>query len=131
MGMYTELIFGAELKSDTPIDVINTLRYLVGDIDIPSNLLYTEDRNPLMGGSYYFGVNTSVTKMYFDEISDAWVLSSRANIKNYGNEIETFLEWIKPFISQGSGNREMYAVVIYEEAETPSIYYLNDGDNCS
>jgi hypothetical protein len=131
MGMYTELIFGAELKSDTPIDVINTLKYLVGDIDIPSNLLYTEDRNPLMGGSYYFGVNTSVTKMYFDEISDAWVLSSRANIKNYGNEIETFLEWIKPFISQGSGNREMYAIVIYEDQEIPSIYYLNDGDNCS
>ena len=131
MGMYTELIFGAELKSDTPIDVINTLKYLVGDIDIPSNLLYTEDRNPLMGGSYYFGVNTSVTKMYFDEISDAWVLSSRANIKNYGNEIETFLEWIKPFIDKGSGNREMYAVVIYEDQEIPSIYYLNDGDNCS
>jgi|TARA_R110000782_G_scaffold144735_1_gene237574 hypothetical protein len=131
MGMYTELIFGAELKSDTPIDVINTLKYLVGDIDIPSNLLYTEDRNPLMGGSYYFGVNTSVTKMYFDGISDAWVLSSRANIKNYGNEIETFLEWIKPFISQGSGNREMYAIVIYEDQEIPSIYYLNDGDNCS
>ena len=127
MGMYTELIFGAELKSDTPIDVINTLKYLVGDIDIPSNLLYTEDRNPLMGGSYYFGVNTSVTKMYFDEISDAWVLSSRANIKNYGNEIETFLEWIKPFIDKGSGNREMYAVVIYEDQEIPSIYYLNDG----
>ena len=91
MGMYTELIFGAELKSDTPIDVINTLKYLVGDIEEPDNLLYTEQRNPLMGGSYYFGVNTAVTKMYFDKISNAWVLSSRANIKNYGSEIEKIL----------------------------------------
>ena len=126
MGMYTELIFGAELKSDTPIDVINTLKYLVGDIDKPDNLLYTEDRNPLMGGSYYFGVNTAVTKMYFDKISNAWVLSSRANIKNYGSEIEKFLEWIKPFIDSGSGYKEMYAIVIYEEDETPTLYYLHD-----
>jgi hypothetical protein len=30
---YTELIFGATLKEDTPIEVIETLRYFIGDID--------------------------------------------------------------------------------------------------
>jgi len=122
--MYTELIFGAELKTETPIEVINTLKYMVGDIDEPTNILYKENRNPLMGSSYYFGVNRPVSKMYYDEISKAWVLSSRANIKNYNDEIEKFLGWIKPFINSGSGNRDMYAIVIYEEQDTPTIYYL-------
>ena len=127
--MYTELIFGAELKQDTPIEVINTLKYMVGEIEEPINLLYKEDRNPLMSGSYYFGVNKAVTKMFYDDISEAWVLSSRANIKNYNSEIEKFLEWIKPFIESGSGLREMYAIVIYEEEETPTIYYLYDNES--
>ena len=126
MGMYTELVFGAELKSDTPKDVIDTIRYLVGDIDKPENVLYKENRNPLRGGSFYFGVSTSVSKMYFDKTSNAWILSSRANIKNYNNEIEVFLEWIKPFIQSGSGYRDMYAFVMYEESEEPNIYYLHE-----
>lgn len=30
MGMYTELIFGASLKTETPPSVINTLRHYCG-----------------------------------------------------------------------------------------------------
>lgn len=126
MGMYTELIFGASLNEDTPMEVINTLRYMVGDIDEPETLAYNSDRNPLMGGSHYFGVINGATKMYYNDIAKCWVLSSRANIKNYENEIESFLEWIKPYVESGSGNREMYAITMYEDSELPNIYYLHD-----
>ena len=44
MGMYTELIFGASLKTDTPKEVIDTLRYMVGDIEQPEKLVF--DNNP-------------------------------------------------------------------------------------
>jgi hypothetical protein len=54
------------------------------------------------------------------------VLSTRSNIKNYKQEIETFLEWIKPYINGGSGSRNMYAIVIYEEQDEPTIYYLHN-----
>ncbi len=87
------------------------------------------DRNVLIGCSYYFGVSSPVSQLWYDDISRQWILSSRSNIKNYENEIETFLKWIKPYISSGSGNREMYAIVIYEDTDEPTIYYLHDGDH--
>ncbi len=57
-----------------------------------------------------------------------WVLSSRSNIKNHNRDIETFLEWIKPFIDSGSGKRDMYAIKISEEQSEPTIYYLYDAN---
>ena len=128
MGMYTELIFGASLKTDTPKEVIDTLRYMVGDIEQPEKLAFDSNRNPLRGGSHYFGVISGATKMYYNDIAKCWVLSSRANIKNYDSDIETFLEWIKPFVDSGSGDRDMYAITIYEEQSEPTVYYLYDAD---
>ena len=128
MGMYTELIFGASLKEETPKQVIDTLKYILGQIEErPNDFPLPEGRCEwlLRGGSCYFGVNSAVSKLWFDDISKQWVISTRSNIKNYEEEIETFLRWIKPWIESGSGSREMYAIVTYEEGE-PEIYYLHD-----
>lgn len=125
MGMYTELIFGAQFKEDTPKEVIDALRYMAGhDIPEPSSYPMKGERNPLNGGSYYFAVTDPVVKMWQDGINGSWILSSRANIKNYEGEIDKFLTWVKPYIEQGSGSREFYAVVTYEESENPTIHYL-------
>lgn len=127
MGMYTELIFGAGLKKDTPENVIEVLKYMVGDTEEkPKDFPLPEGRCERLfrGSSYYFGVNEPLWKMWKDDIGENWVLSTRSNIKNYGGEIEAFLEWIKPYIDGGSGYRDMYAIVTYEEAESPDIYYL-------
>ena len=133
MGAYTELIFGASIKKDAPKEVINTLHYLVNgkkiyeEVEIKKSV--TDGRNVLNGGgSYYFGVCNGVAKMWFDDIRSEWIISSRTNIKNYESEIEKFLEWIKPFIESGSGDREMYAITIYEEQSEPTVYYLYDAD---
>jgi len=128
MGMYTELIFGAQLKKDTPIEVIDTIIYMVeAGSEKPEKLAFetTTGRNPLRGSSYYFGVHSPVTKFYYDNIASAWTLSSRANIKNYDGEIDQFLNWIKPYIEHGSGSRDMYAITIYEEQSEPTMYYLD------
>ena len=129
MGMYTELIFGAELKKDTPNQVIESLKYMLGEIEEkPSDFPLPKGRCEWLfqGGSYDFAISNSVNKMWFDTLGDQWKISTRFNIKNYNNEIETFLEWIKPYISQGSGNRDFYAIVTYEEDSEPTIYYLRD-----
>lgn len=126
MGMYTELIFGARLKRQTPKEVIDTLNYMCGNTEVePENYQWRKHRNPLRGGSYYFAVHERVTRFWHDEIA-GWTLSSRANIKNYDGEIEAFLQWIKPFIEGGSGNRDFYAIVTYEEFCEPTIYYLHE-----
>ena len=127
MGMYTELIFGAELKEDTPDKVVRALKYMIGELeerpfDFPLSVCDWLFR----GGSYYFAINEPVNKMWHDEITETWHISTRSNIKNYGSDIETFLEWIKPYIQGGSGYTDMYAIVMYEESDKPTIYYLRE-----
>lgn len=127
MGMYTELIFGAELKKDTPKQVISALQYMVGITEEkPLDFPLPDGRCECLfqGTSEYFGINAPVSKLWKDETLDSYHISTRSNIKNYCGEIEAFLEWIKPFIDSGSGYRDMYAIVTYEEAEEPEIYYL-------
>ena len=127
--MYTELIFGAELKKDTPNEVIEALKYMLGETETkPTNFPLPDGtwERLFCGGSYYFAVNKAVNKMWFDDISRSWRLSTRSNIKNYDQEIQTFLEWIEPYIYGGSGSRDMYAIVIYEVSAEPTIYYLHD-----
>lgn len=128
MGMYTELIFGAKLKKETPNEVIQALKYMLDEIEKPNDFPLPNGRCEWLfqGSSYYFGVNAPVNKMWFDDICGQWQLSTRSNIKNYNGEIEEFLEWIKPYIESGSGCRDMYAIVTYEESAEPTIYYLHE-----
>jgi len=126
--MYTELIFGADLKTDTPENIIEALKYMIGDTaDKPKDFPLPKGRCEWLfrGCSYYFGVNEPISKMWHEDVCDRWVISTRSSIKNYENEIESFLEWIKPYIESGSGARDMYAIVTYEESDTPNIYYLH------
>lgn len=129
MGMYTELIFGARLKENTPELVINSLKYMLGELELkPEGFPLPEGRCDWLfqGGSYYFGVINPVNKMWFDAISRSWHISTRSNIKNYQKEIQTFLEWIKPYIERGSGVKDLYAIVMYKEQTIPDLYYLED-----
>lgn len=127
MGMYTELIFGVRLKSNTPETVIKSLKYMIGETrERPKDFPLPDGRCEWLfrGSSYYFGVCEPISKMWKDDVSGEYVVSTRSNIKNYEGEIETFLEWIKPYIESGSGGRDMYAIVIYEEQSEPTVYYL-------
>lgn len=133
--MYTELILGAELHRDTPKQVIDVLKYLTDfelgktePKDLPEHEFFKCERWRFLFkmGSFYFGVHNGSTKLWFDEVCDSWHISTRSNLKNYDGEIEKFLDWIKPYLSDGSGDRSFYAIVTYEEAEEPTIYYLED-----
>ena len=127
--MYTELIFGATLKKDTPSQVIEALKYMLGEkTEKPLDFPLPDGRCKWLfqGGSYYFAINNSVKHMWLDHIDKRYHISTRSNIKNYEDEIETFLEWIKPYVENGSGSRELYAIVMYEEASKPTLYYLHE-----
>jgi hypothetical protein len=52
-------------------------------------------------------------------------ICTRSSIKNYENQIERFLEWLKPYIEYGSGYSHFYAIVTYEEGD-PVIYSLRN-----
>ena len=138
MGMYTELIFGCSLKKDTPREIIQVLQYMVdksefkdtSQIKVPDHEFFKTSRWQWLfhGSSYYFGVNEPHSEIWYDDISKDYRISTRSNIKNYDDEIELFLDWIKPYISGGSGQNDFYAIVIYEESEKPTIYYLKESE---
>ena len=126
MGMYTEIHFNAELKKDTPEEVINILKYMVGDIkEKPSRpvhdlfccsrwkWLFTMD-------SYYFDADTHSTLRY-DDISNAYYLCVRSNLKNYDSEIELFIDWIDPYLYKIKG--DFLGFSRYEEFEEPTLIY--------
>lgn len=135
MGLYTELILGCSLDVSSPKIVIDTLKWMIygdGESEIPSELpqhpFFTNEETRiwmLRSSSYYFGVCECVNRMWYDNIGGRWIISSRSNVKNYNKEIEMFLDWLKPYIRSGSGSRDFYAIVCYESAEEPTIYYIN------
>lgn len=109
MGMYTALHFNSELVKDTPEDVINALKLML-DSDLLDNLTITHDlfktdrwRYMLKTDSYYFDADTHST-LRFDEISHRYYLCIRCNLKNYGSEIEKFIDWIKPYTEKDTGD---------------------------
>jgi len=135
--MYTELVLGCSLKSETPKEVITAINYLLTTDDertklklnYPSILPAPESRINWMfrsGGSYYFGAHSGEHKFTYDDISRSWRLTARFNIKNYENEIQVFLAWLHPHIEQGSGTRQCYAMVTYEEDEVPTLYHTRN-----
>lgn len=128
MGMYTELHFNSELKKDVPINVIDILRHMIGEYDdAPSNTPEHElfDTNRwnymLQGTSYYFDADTNST-LRWDRISGSYYLCIRCNLKNYDNEIEKFVDWIKPYLEKSHG--EFLGFSRYEEVEKPTLIYM-------
>jgi len=126
MGMYTELHFNAKLREDTPESVITVLKYMLdfkpGDPQppLPDHPLFKTDRWLVMLSmdSYYFAADTHST-LRKDEINDDWYLCIRCNLKNYGSEIEKFIDWIDPYVDAFEG--DFLGFSRYEESEDPTL----------
>ena len=132
MGMYTELILGCALTKDLPDICVKALN-LVINAEQPDNLdevlgfVRDYELSYLFNtSSYYFGVNRASSRFYYDPISDDYRISTRSNIKNYDGEINYFLSYLEPYIKKGSGEKDIYAYVLYEAGVFP-IMYTKDG----
>ena len=126
IGMYTELHFNSELKKDTPKEVIEILKYMIGERenspDLPEHPLFKTERWDYMlrSDSYYFDADTNST-LRFDEISNDYYLCIRCNLKNYSSEIQHFIDWIMPHLDKYEG--EFLGFYRYEESEEPTLIY--------
>lgn len=131
--MYTELIFGATLKENTPTYVTQALDSVINDrtnIDLPDEVKQFSDEYSLSKliwcSSYYFGSHVNKPSCVFDKTAERWCISFRANCKNYQGEIEKFIEFIKPYVEYGSGPTNIFAIVQYEESDYPTLYGTED-----
>ena len=77
MGMYTELVAAVQIKNNIPQNVIETLKYMIGDDNCclipPSHELFTTDRwgGMLRSDSYYFDGDTN-SALRYDDISKSF-----------------------------------------------------------
>ena len=154
MGMYTEFIFGCELRKDTPRECIEALDYVINGEDKkpkyenPQNYeekefnenyiertLSEEEIKTFINkydlerlfwsSSYYFGAANPVQRFYYDNTSRAYHISTRADLKN-GGHIEDFIDYIKPYVKSASGYpHHIFAYVHYEEDPFPTMYGMD------
>lgn len=127
MGMYTALHFNSELNKEVPSQVIDVLKFMAGDAEnepktLPEHPLFKTERWRYMleMDSYYFDEDTHST-LRFDEISEAYYLNIRCNLKNYDSEIEKFIDWIMPYLDECKQDGDFLGFYRYEEDESPTI----------
>lgn len=131
MGMYTELVCAFNLKEETPTEVIGILeRMCDGDIqdlnliELPDHNLFKSARWKFMlkSDSYYFDGDSHST-IRNDSIGGYYV-TIRCNLKNYDDEIEKFIDWVKPYISYGGNGDYFIGYSRYEESKEPTLIYV-------
>ena len=98
---------------------------MVGDINIepddkPNHPLFETDRWRMLftSDSYYFdGITNSV--LDYDGIAEAYYLTVHSNLKNYDDEINKFLDFIRPYLD----TKGFLGYYRYEEDEDPVLIY--------
>ena len=130
MGMYTELICGCTLRKDTPKIFVDSMFWLLNNTqgkESPEITKFIDNYDLsriLFSDSYYFGAPSNCIFKY-DKIGDNYELSIRSNLKNYEGQIEKFLDYITPYVEDGSGTKNIFAMVLYEEDEFPTLYTVD------
>jgi len=130
MGMYTELVMACELPKDTPENIINIIKYMLGEIDEKPDTIEEDDSLfnttrwccMLRSSSYYFIKSRSASSLQYDEISKHYILSIWCNLKNYDEEIDKFLNWIIHYTSSYG----FVGYTRYEEFENPTLIYFDN-----
>ncbi|WP_345806609.1 hypothetical protein [Bacillus pumilus] len=128
--MYTELVCAFELIEKTPSNIIETLEFMCGQRDVhpddlPDHELLSDDTRwewMLQSDSYYFDGKT-YSKIEKDNIVGNCYVSIRCNLKNYGDEIEKFINWVSPYIRK---DYEQYFIGYkrYEEDKEPTLIFV-------
>lgn len=140
MGDYTRINLRVILKPDTPESVLNMLVYSYKYEDDPThwpdyaNLPEREQRHPflskrhadsLLGDAVSCHDNEdSPNEKSLDRATFAYVCSTE--LKNYDNDIESFLDWLSPFVAGPISTNFGYGKVTYDWIMTEDFDEVSD-----
>lgn len=131
MGMYTEVYVNVDLKKETPEDVLQVLKAICGELDPETEekvlANYPDRWCMLFSNCSYYTPSTYCKFLRFDEFSKQWSLLGKGDIKNYGQEIEAFFEWIMPWVDASEGDFIGYSR--YEESQSPRLFHKQGSDS--
>lgn len=133
MGMYTEFHFNVRLKDDTPKDVLEVLTLMLGgDVEppmLPDHPLFKTPRwhYMLVSDSEYFDSQSrsELSQDFSITCRPRIYLSVRTNLKNYNEEIQKFIDWIRPHLAS-TDPRDLLGYYRYEESREPTLLYPED-----
>lgn len=120
--MYTQLFLDVTLKQDAPVEIIDVLNDMVNnDCDF-----WKEKKrlNWCFNSSSYYFHNNNVAQFCYDKICKDYRLLVLCDFKNYGNEIETFIEWLMPYIYGDVGDYIGYHM--YEKDKEPTHIFIKE-----
>mgnify|MGYP003522795381 CR=1 FL=1 len=66
-----------------------------------------------------------VGKLHYDNISEHYYLTCRADLKDYNGEIESFFNFISKYV-EDYGSKVFMGYSLYEEDVEPTLYYTTD-----
>lgn len=135
MGMYTELFFRAELKEDAPEELVEYLATVLNPdghwsamAPFDDHLFFQCDRWRSAFWSSSYSHPQGESKFHpSDGIRNACIVI-HSSLKNYGGEIDAFVEWITPWVDHCEGDLLGYS--LYEdsrfdgEREQPELIFM-------
>lgn len=139
MGDYTKANLILPIKKDADRNTIGIISSLfcgdeLSDLEeknliIPEHPFFEKGNRiwfPNSGGSYYF-TGTVNSRIRYDDLGTyAMVLHIDTDFKNYGDEIDRFLDWVKPYLDIKGTAFLGYSQ--YEYSLNPTLYYYDNGD---
>lgn len=128
MGMYTSFIYDADLRKDTPRQVIDVLEYMLDNDKAPPLLpaapLFRTERWDVMLRMTYAGESDERSSLKLDANTEKYRLTARCALKNYGCEIEKFVEWIDPWVD--AAPKTTLGSSQYEECDYPTPIFKGE-----
>lgn len=120
MGMYTELVIKADIKHNLPKEVEKVLQYLFNNDAKPTKLPH----HPFFECQRWDCIGKSSSHYHIPQtlnFYDGTYLFSRSDLKNYGGEIEDFVNWLSPYIN--CEKEKCIGWSWYEEDDSPTLLY--------
>lgn len=126
MGMYTELVLKCRIIEKAPEEVMHILSYLFNRSgerenlrDLPNHPFFELSRWGMLGGCSSYYHHPKALSSFQTGIGN--YLFSRSDLKNYEGEIASFLDWLRPYLENETG--ECIGWEWYEEDEKPTLLF--------
>lgn len=139
MGMYTEFFFRAPLRKDAPAKLIDWLDDLANNPDgeaVPydDHEFFQCERweSALYGGGAVYHITQALRFTRGTDASyDGPHLIVHSSLKNYGGEIEAFVDWITTYVNAFPGDFLGYSLHEdskndYDDEDRPTLIFMPD-----
>jgi len=130
--MYTELVLKCCINDDVPPEVKQVLKCLFSHGEDPETLpdhpFFSLPRWEMIGRCSSFYHHPNAVNSYWTGFGNdddrGGHLFSRSDIKNYDGEIESFIDWLRPYIDEEDD--QCIGWTWYEEESAPTLIFKKE-----